>query len=472
MLAPRVCTLVAAVALTTCPLAATDWSHGRIVVAPDGHHLQHTDGTPFFWLGDTAWELFHRLDRAEIAHYLDTRAAQGFTVIQAVALAEFDGLRRPNRDGEVPLLDLDPARPNEKYFALVDDVVAMARERGLVLGLLPTWGDKVAKSWGEGPEVFDAANAQVYGRWLGTRYRDAPNLVWILGGDRPPTNEEHDWRPVWRAMAAGLHAGAGPAALIAYHISGGQSSATVLHDEPWLDVNMMQSGHGNGHDVPVWDWITRDYARAPAKPVLDAEPNYEDHPVNPWPKWNPENGYFRAHAVRKQCYRSVFAGACGVTYGHHAVWQFWSPREEKVNHADRYWTAALDRPGAVQVGYLRRLLESRPFASTVPDQTLFAHGSAGAAGDHARALRATDGSFALIYIPVGRTVEISGAYTAAPELRASWFNPRDGTTTQPTVRPREARMSFTPPTVGGENDWVLILDDATAERKPPGTGTG
>ena len=84
-------------------------------------------------------------------------------------------------------------------------------------------------------------------------------------------------------------------------------------------MNMMQSGYGSGHDVPVWNSIHHDYHLQPAKPTLDAEPNYEDHPVNPWPKWDTASGYFRDYHVRKQCYRSVFGGAPGVSYGHHAV---------------------------------------------------------------------------------------------------------------------------------------------------------
>src|ERR1044071_6109171 len=84
------------------------WDHGRLEVTPDGHYLRFTDGTPFFWLGDTGWELFHRLTLEEIKTYLDNRAAKGFNVIQAVALAEFNGLRRPNQYGEVPLQHLDP----------------------------------------------------------------------------------------------------------------------------------------------------------------------------------------------------------------------------------------------------------------------------------------------------------------------------------------------------------------------------
>jgi hypothetical protein len=129
--------------------------------------------------------------------------------------------------------------------------------------------------------------------------------------------------PIWREVAAGLEEGLGRKPVIVYHPQGGRESSSVyLHQEPWLSVNGMQSKHGGGHDLPVWEWIARDYAMTPAKPTLDLEPNYEDHPYNPWPDWDPANGYFRDYDVRKQVYRSVFAGACGVTYGHHAVWSF------------------------------------------------------------------------------------------------------------------------------------------------------
>ncbi|NJL31352.1 MAG: DUF4038 domain-containing protein, partial [Phycisphaerales bacterium] len=90
-----------------------------------------------------------------------------------------------------------------------------------------------------------------------------------------------------------------------------------------------------------WEWIDRDYHMLPTKPTLDAEINYEDHPINPWPVWSPRSGYFRDHDVRKQSYRSVFAGAAGVTYGHHSVWQFYSDRYEPINHPDRFWTDAM-----------------------------------------------------------------------------------------------------------------------------------
>ncbi len=146
---PFIC-LITAFLFTINVSAQSLFSHGRLRVTKNGHYLQFEDGTPFFWLGDTGWELFHRLNLQEIKQYLDNRSAKGFTVIQAVALAENDGLRTPNQYGEVPLKNLNPDTPNDKYFQVVDSTIHMARRRNLFIGLLPTWGDKITKLWGEG----------------------------------------------------------------------------------------------------------------------------------------------------------------------------------------------------------------------------------------------------------------------------------------------------------------------------------
>lgn len=435
----------------------TTWKHGRLKVTADGHYLQFGDGTPFFWLGDTGWELFHRLTKEEISSYLENRRLKGFNVIQAVILAEFSGLKRPNQYGDVPLLNLDPNRPNEKYFQLVDYTVQMALQKNMFMGLLPTWGDKVTLLWGEGPVIFNEANALSYGKWLGDRYKNYPNIIWILGGDRPPITDSVDYRPVWREMAKGISEGSGGKAIFTYHTWGGHSTSEYIHNESWLSINTMQSGHGSGHDVPVWQMIARDRNLEPAKPTLDAEPNYEDHPVNPWPKWDPANGYFRAYDVRKQTYRSVFAGACGVTYGHHAVWQFLSAREDTINHADRYWTGAIDRPGAFQVGYLKRLIESRSPLGRIPDQTIIENGQ-GEKGEYIVAFRDAKNKYAMIYLPVGKKIAVNTSFMRGDRIKASWFNPRNGKIEETGSLKKEAVMNFTSPSLGLENDWVLIIE--------------
>jgi hypothetical protein len=218
---------------------------------------------------------------------------------------------------------------------------------------------------------------------------------------------------------------------------------------------MMQSGHGSGRSTPVWEMVARDYALTPIKPVLDAEPNYEDHPVDPWPTWNPASGYFRADDVRRQSYRSVFAGGCGITYGHHTMWQFSGERYEHINHADRPWKEAIDRPGAGQMIHLRRLMEARPFFTRIPDQSILAF-DGGERGEYRTATRDSEGAYALIYLPTPHPVGVRLNWAAGSAVRAAWYNPRSGATLPIGEFSTAHLATFTPPVDGP--DWVLMLD--------------
>jgi hypothetical protein len=460
----------------------------RVVVHPEGHFLQLENGAPFFWLGDTAWQLVHDLTREECAYYLRTRARQGYTVVQTVILSEFDGLNQPNAFGERPLLSNDPGRPNAAYFDRVTEIVDQAAAEGLYVALVPAWGDKLTAPWGVGPRIFTGDNlpaARAYGHYLGNLLSGRTNVIWLLGGDRPAqvlgsSNDYFskaaadagfgatpNWTPIWREMAAGLGDGGGRSPLVVYHPQAGEmSSSVLLPHERWLSVNGMQSGHGGGHDVPVWDWIARDFALEPKKPTLDLEPNYEDHPYNPWPRWDPATGYFRDHDVRKQTYRSVFAGGCGVTYGHHAVWQFAGPRKEVINHADRDWIDALWRPAGRQMQFLRRLVESRPFFSRIPDPALV-EGANPPGGRHILATRDRSGAFAFVYFPeCDQEASLDLGRLSGTTLRAWWYDPRAGVgTLVGDIRGKEIRP-FRSPAYGP--DWVLVLDDRSSGFAPPG----
>lgn len=466
--ASRVLWLLAVGVSAFCFCGSAAWAETpRLQVSENGRFLVHEDGSPFFYLGDTAWELFHRLDREEAKSYLDDRARKGFTVIQAVALAELDGLNTPNPYGHTPLEKNDPARPNEEYFKHVDFIVDAAAERGLVIGMLPTWGDKFNKKWGVGPEVFTPDNARAYGEFLGRRYREEP-IIWILGGDRPIEDDQH--KAIVRAMAEGIRAGDGGRHLMTYHPMGGQSSANWFHDDSWLDFNMLQSGHGR-RDAPNYEMIARDYNRQPVKPCMDGEPRYENHPID----WKPENGWFDEFDVRKAAYWALFAGAHGHTYGSHDIWQMYAPGRQPISSARTPWKESLDLAGASQMQHARRLLESRPFLSRVPDQDLIASGQ-GDGGDHVQATRDRDGSYAFVYIPTGKSVTIDLERLSGDSLAAWWFDPRDGTAQRAETLPRRGSREFTPPAKGealdGSTsdgaDWVLVLDDASRDFSEPG----
>ena len=457
---------LAAAVVTLIATAAAAGPLPPLKVSENKRFLVTADGRPFFWLGDTAWELFHRATREEAEHYLKRRAAQRFTIIQAVALAEFDGLNTPNAYGHTPLADNDPARPNEAYFAHVDWVVAKANELGLYVGFLPTWGDKWNRKWGTGPEIFTPENARAYGEWLGRRYKDA-GIVWILGGDRPIETDAH--RGIIDAMARGLRAGDGGAHLITFHPTGGQSSSAPFHDDEWLDFNMRQNGHVTEYNGR-YEQTRADYDRTPIKPVLDGEPIYEDHPISFDAK---KLGHSISADVRRPLYWNLFLGAFGHTYGHHSVWQLWTPQRKPVNNPLLPWTEAIDQPGAVQMQHGRALMESRPFLTRIPDQSVIVPGPVptsvpGAGRYQFVATRDAAGSYAMVYAPVGRTFSVRMNVITGPRVKAWWFNPRTGQATAIGTFPNTGDRAFTPPDRGELLDWVLVLDDESKRFPPPG----
>ena len=438
----------------------------RLKISENRHFLVTELGGPFFWLGDTAWELFHRLNKEDAERYLDNRAKKGFTVIQAVILAEFKGLTDPNPYGQLPLIGNDSTKPNEEYFKHVDWIVAKANSLGLYIGMLPTWGDKWNKKWGDGPEIFTPENAAVYGEWLGRRYKHA-GIIWILGGDRPVENDTQ--RAILRAMALGLRQGDGGVHLITLHPTGGAGSAQYFPDADWLDFNMRQNGHGaefTGH----YDQTRVDYDRAPVKPVLDAEPLYEDHPLS----FDAQKlGYSIAADVRRPLYWDLFSGACGHTYGNHAVWQMWSANREPINNPLMPWDEAINQPGAGQMHFAKNLLLSRPFLTRIPDDSVIVTDRVptavpGAGRYRLVATRDAAGTYAMVYAPVGRKFKVHMDKVTGPKVKAWWFNPRNGEAPVIGEFSNTGEREFTPPDYGEQLDWVLVLDDVSRNYPVPG----
>ena len=427
-------------------------------ISDNRRFLAHSDGSPFFYLGDTAWELFHRLTLAEAERYLADRAAKGFTVIQAVVLAELDGLHVANMNGDTPLIDDDPTQPNEAYFAHVDAVVDLAASFGLHIGMLPTWGDKWNKKWGVGPEIFTQHNARAFGIFIGRRYAEKP-IIWIVGGDRPIENDEH--RLIVRGMAEGLREGDRGSHLITMHTWGPHSTAEYVHEEGWLDFHTCQSGHARNADN--YRFIAEDYARTPIRPCMDAEPGYEDMADH---IGNLDGGYLDDRDARKALYWALFAGAHGHTYGCNPVWQMWHPGRQQVIWPRRPWYEAIQLPGSGQMRHARDLLLSRPYLERIPDQSMIVS-EVGAGTRHVQATRDGLGRYALVYLPAGEKVELDAGQLSGEKLSAYWFDPRTGAAKFIGLLDRQERMAFTPPQ--GGPDWVLVLDDESCKFPAPGS---
>lgn len=426
-------------------------------ISKDQHYLVTGNETPFFWLGGTAWEMIHRLEKEEIDTYLTDRAKKGFTVIQTVILAEFDGVRTPNAYGHLPLIDQDPAQLNETYFELVDYVVHKAASLGLYVGLLPTWGDKFNRRWGEGPEIFTPENAAVYGELLARRYLGENNIVWILGGDRVPEKEDHF--EIIRAMAEGIRK-ADDRHLVTYHPVGGRR-ATEFFNEPWLDVDMFQSGHN--HEAKEYQYVSGSRMTEPARPVINGESRYENIPDRFWE--DVERDWLDAADVRVSAWWSMLAGAAGYTYGCNDIWQMYETGREPTIQARTGWEAALRLPGSEQMGFMRKLFEMVDWQQLQPDQSLIL-GENPEDASHIRAAIRKDAGCILAYTPVGKNFTLDLARVSAPEVFGYWFNPRSGKFTGigkiNTAGPRE----FSPWARGWGSDFLLVLSATELASNP------
>ena len=430
-------------------------------VSENGRFIVREDGTPFFYLGDTAWGLFEELGREEVDLYLQDRASKRFTVIQAVLMFRGNSGSHlgTNAYGHKVLINDDPLHPNEDFFRHVDYIVDKAESLGLHMGILPVWGGGYIKD--KESSKFNTSNAREYGKFLGSRYHDKP-IIWILGGDWPGEGIED----IWAAMAQGLAEGDGGKHLMSYHPRGGQASSKWFHNAEWLDFNMIQSGHSiSNHN---YDMIAADYHRKPVKPVIDGEPGYENI-TNGLKAPAPDVPLLSASDVRRFAYCAVFAGAAGHTYGCNEVYQFWVPGNRVPRWGARIaWREAIKLPGSSQMQYLRNLVESRPMMISTPDQSIVV-GDPMKTIDRIQAVRGSNGSYAFIYTASGSPVNVQMGRISGETVLAYWYDPRNGKSQVIGKFPNTGDREFAPPSSGMGNDWVLVLDDAAIGFPEPGS---
>lgn len=416
-------------------------------VSADKRSLINPDGTPFFYMADSAWELFNKLTRAQADQYLEARAAQGFTVIQAEVNARFKDVA-----GNSVFVGNDPTKPNEAFFKNVDYMVRKANLLGMYVAIVP-----VDSEWSASGK-FNKDNVYQWGRSIAGRYANS-KVIWVLGGDVPGNGG--DGIEMWRNMAAGLTRAVGrdpEKVLITYHPYFAQSSSQWFQNEPWLDFNAIQSGQAPNRSN--YNMIATDYGKTPIRPVIDIEPGYEDIPAG----IKAGSPRLTDYDVRKAEYASLFAGSFGVTYGNNNVWQFVKTGNER-NLATMTWQQALKSMGAYSMQYLKRLMLSRP-QNRVPDQSLIV-GTPYAAVDRLQATRGADGSFAFIYSASGKAVTVNLNKLSGKQVTARWYNPRAAKSVYLGVFAKNGNRTFTAPSSGVNNDWVLVLDDSSKGYRKP-----
>jgi len=401
-------------------------------------------------MGDTAWALFLRLDREQADRYLEKRAIQGFSVIQAVAVMGYSFTwNAPNLYDDRPFQADDPSRPNEPFWEHADYIIDKAKRLGMYVALLPTWGS----FWGREATID-------YARWIADRYRHQENIIWVNGGDRSVKEDAGLFNEIGNVFHETC-----PQHLTTFHPRAGDPSSQHFHDQPWLDFNMNQSSHGQ-RDIRSDLQVDIDWKKTPAKPTLDGEPCYERHPIG----WKADTGEFQPHDVRQLAYWTLFAGATGITYGHVCVWifnnaeTFTYPEHHNSISPSLNWWDEIDSEGAHDMTHVVNLMMSRPHAGRRPAQSLLDDEQDGPAS-----LRATVGNgYAFAYTSQGAGLTVNLDSLPWRNHTCWWFNPRDGRALRIVEVPSSLTHKFDPPDDTG-GDWVLVIDDANKGYEAPGT---
>lgn len=459
-------------ALAGTAFAQAPWANGPLQVSANGRFLQHTNGKPFFWLADTCWLAVQKFSREEAKSYFENRRAKGFNVVQCTAVQM---LTDKTVYGDVPFAGGDVARlltttgsdpadaEQYDYWDHLDYLFETAAANGIYLALAPTWSHTVRRA------PIPADKAARYVAALAQRLKDRPNLIWLNGGAAKGDVDADVWQAI--GVAIKEH---DPRHLMTFHAFGRTQSSTWFRDATWLDFHTFTSGHrrydqdtdGKQFGEDNWRYVLDDLAKSPRKPTLDTEPSYEDTPQGLHDANQP---YWNADDVRRYAYWSVFAGACGHTYGQNSVRQVYKPSDPRPSSgAKHFYTTVLDAPGAGQMRHVKNLMLSRPYFDRVSFQAV-AVGDEGEKYD--RVLVTKGKEFLMAYTSTGRDFKLALGETSGAEVVAWWFNPRTGEAAKAGTHKNTGTVAFNPPGEPGRgNDWVLVLDDASKALSPPGAG--
>jgi len=426
----------------TFALLPESWATTKfpLSISPSGRYLVDAAGNPFFIHGDTAWSLMAQLTREDAELYLRDRRERGFnTILVSLIEHQFADNAPRNAYGEAPFLSPgDFSRPNEAYFAHADWVLRRAAEEGLLVLLAPAYAgiNGGAEGWYGEMTTAGASALRRYGEFLGLRYREFPNILWVQSGDYNPPDKS-----LVRGIAEGILDG-NPRALQTAHGAPGTASLDHWEGEDWLRLNAVYT-YG-----PISTELLRQRARRERLPYFLFESSYEN-----------EHGV-TTRRLREQAYQALCYGAAGHIFGNNPIWHFDGPG---LYDAPGTWVESLDSDGTRSMSHLQSLVAELVWWKMQPDidGALVTEGG-WRHQDPVAAATADDGSFALIYLPSRRELTVNLGLLAGPTVRARWYDPSRGTFAPAAGSHLLAKGSHRfgkelSLNASGEEDWVLVL---------------
>jgi hypothetical protein len=415
------------------------YQHGFLKIHPSGRGFCHWDGTPFFWLADTAWSVSAAAEMDEWREYLATRSVQGFNLVQINSLPQHDSSVKNYRLPfiiESDVWDLD--RPQPEYFQVLDSYLVQAMHAGILPALVVLWFDYVPETnlwWPLAKKaVFTVEQAARYARYLTARTA-AYGTVYIISGDTD--FETPASMAVYDAAALMVRQTNPYATLITAHINGEELTPLALNERPWLDFHMYQSGHKSTALERASSCALFAHQLEPARPVINSEPLYEGRYY-----LEPEKQPPGRDLLRRIFWTSWFSGAtAGITYGAFPVWA-WDRPPLKPD-----WRTTLQATSAGDIVQLKRFLERLPWWSFMPAANLSTESDVlfAETGDKTKILAYSYNLARQLILNIDRL-----------PLQATWFNPATGLQVSAKYRLNDGSIKIEKP--GWDEDAVLSLE--------------
>jgi uncharacterized protein DUF4038/collagenase-like protein with putative collagen-binding domain len=420
-----------------------------LTLSADGRYLKDQSDNPFFLVGDSPWYLNVILTGSEIETYLDDRAARGFNAILLEVISRnYQPNGTNNANNSRPFMTADDfTTPGARYWQFVDSVLTEANERGIAVMFFPMYlGFSCTNTdggWCPQVQAQTTTQLQSYGAFLGQRYKNQLNIIWVLGGDATGSSyagiaARED------AFVKGLQS-KGDTHPITYHARR-TGSARALRAAPWMTINTQYSDWARSSSDAV-----SAYGETPYMPSFLIEAYYEN-----------EQSMTNLQ-LRNQYYWSVLGGShLGFFFGSCNLFQF--NRPGGTCSPNTPWRDVLNQTPSKDAALVGRLFRSRRHWLLAPNASIITSGASGGAS-LAVAARASDGSSVIAYIPTGNAVTIDMTKVGGGTARAHWYNPRTGDATLINDYSTSGTRTFSPPDA---NDWVLVLDNASAAFAAPG----
>ncbi|MGA2983148.1 MAG: DUF4038 domain-containing protein, partial [Terriglobia bacterium] len=432
---------------------------------------------PVFMTGEDAWDLIAQVDNADAGTYLSDRASRGFNVLWTVAVDNIYQSNPPhNYYGYAPFDGADFTNEDGNYWAHVDDILQLAASYGLTVGIDPGFPG-LSNAEGYRASYLSSSDGVVnaYGAWLGSRYHNYPNILWILAGDADPTDTALYEK--LNQLATGIRS-ADSVHLITFEAARFYESGGAAPNGGWSSLDAWGSSVSGAYTAagfpPTWlnlNWVYDPYAEMQAGCTRNYTSYVSAHPNMPQlagEDWYEGEHSMTALQLREESYWEVLSGCTlGRIFGNNAIWTFGGPSDTM----GQTWPSQLDSAGSTAQQYLGQLLRSREFWKLVPDtgNTTLTSGY-GSGTTIAVASRTSDGQTIMAYVPNGNattlTVDMSQIASAGSTVNCWWFNPSNGATMLIGADANSGSQDFTPPDA---NDWVLVIDDASANLAAPGS---